>query len=137
MLAGVLIKEAASFERENPDQRLEAVQFESLFDRRLRKYEESKETVQQEKDTQMELISQLREAHAAFAQARRGELSNRKREEALQSLETGYAKYKEIISNLEVGRRFYKDLAKIVVRFRDECSEYARQRHVELKRLEK
>ena len=85
----------------------------------------------------MELISQLREAHAAFAQAKRGDVFNRKHEEKLQSLEAGYAKYNEIISNLEVGRRFYKDLAKIVIRYRDECIAYALERNAELKQLDR
>ena len=131
------MKETARFERENPDQRIEAIHFDDIFDERLRKYDKGKDVVREEKEVQMELISQLRETHAAFAQAKKEDASNRKREEELQRLETGYVKYNEIISNLEVGRQFYKDLAKIVVRFRDECSVYARQRNVELRQLER
>lgn len=88
-------------------------------------------------EAQIELVSQLREAHAAFTQAKKGESSNRRREEALQSLELGYAKYSEIIINLEVGRRFYNDLTKIVIRFLDDCRSHARKRDTELRRLER
>ena len=131
------MNETTRFERENPDQDLNATRFDEIFDGRLVRYDKGKEVVREEKEAQMELISQLREAHATFAQAKRGDVSNRKREEELQSLETGYAKYNEIISNLEVGRRFYKDLAKIVTRFRDECKAYARERNTELNQLER
>ena len=60
-------------------------------------------------------------ANAAFLVARRGDQSTKKREQALQNLENAYFKYKEIISNLDVGRKFYNDLAKITNRFRDDC----------------
>ena len=131
------MKEVAKLDDEMSDQIIGTIQFDNIIDERLKRYDEGKDTVRQEMEAQMELVSQLREAHAAFTQAKRGDTFNRKREEELQRLETGYAKYNEIISNLEVGRRFYKDLAKIVVRFRDECNAYGSQRNAEMRRLER
>ena len=137
MIVDVILEETAHLECENTDQKVKATQFENIFDERLKKYDKAKETVREETEAQMVLVSQLREAHAAFTQAKRGESSSRKREEALQSLESGYAKYSEIINNFEVGRGFYKDLAKIVVRFLDDCRSYADKRNAEVKQLER
>ena len=80
-------------------QSIEAVQFEDLFDKRLRMYDADKEMVKEENKEQQEAIKRLQEANAAFVSARRGDRSTKQREQALQSLENSFFKYKEIISN--------------------------------------
>lgn len=131
-----LLREAARLEREYPMQSIEAVQFEDLFDKRVRIYDADKEMVGEENKEQQEAIKRLQEANAAFVSARRGDQSTKQREQALQSLENSFFRYKEIISNLDVGRKFYNDLAKIVSRFRDECRTFAYQRKAEASQLE-
>src|SRR5439155_743468 len=123
-----LLREAARLEREYPMQSIEAVQFESLFDKRLQIYDVDQEMVKNEAKEQQEAIERLKEANAAFVNARRGDQSTKQREQALQSLENAFIKYKDLISNLDVGRKFYNDLAKIVNRFRDDCRNFAYQR---------
>ena len=118
-------------------QTVEAVQFESLFDKRLQMYDVDQDMVQEEEKEQAEATKRLQDANAAFLIARRGDQSTKKREQALQSLENAYFKYKEIISNLDVGRKFYNDLAKIVNRFRDDARSFAYQRKSEASVLEK
>jgi programmed cell death 6-interacting protein len=118
-------------------QTIEAVQFESLFDRRLQMYDADQDMVQQEEQEQAEAIKRLQDANAAFLMTRRGDQSTKKREQALQNLENAYFKYKEIISNLDVGRKFYNDLAKIVNRFRDEARTFAYNRKSEASHLER
>jgi programmed cell death 6-interacting protein len=118
-------------------QTIEAVQFEALFDKRLQMYDADQNTVQEEEKEQAEATKRLQDANAAFLVARRGDQSTKKREQALQNLENAYFKYKEIISNLDVGRKFYNDLAKIVSRFRDEARGFAYQRKSEASQLEK
>ena len=117
-------------------QKIEPAQFENLFEERLERYEEDQKLVATEKDEQDKISSQLRNANTAFANARKGDTSTREREQALQTLENAYVKYKEIISNLNTGRKFYNDLAKIVNRFRDDCKNFAYQRRVEARQLE-
>ena len=117
-------------------QSIEAVQFEDFFDRRLQRYESDKAMVKDEEEEQGEVASRLQVANSAFANARRGDSSTRDREKALQKLENAYFKYKEIISNLDVGRKFYNDLAKIVGQFRDACKAFAYQRRAEASQLE-
>jgi programmed cell death 6-interacting protein len=118
-------------------QTIEAVQFEGLFDKRLQMYDVDQDMVKDEAKEQQEAIKRLQDANVAFVNARRGDQSTKQREQALQSLENAYFKYKEIISNLDVGRKFYNDLAKIVSRFRDDCRSFAYQRKSEASQIEK
>lgn len=131
-----LLREAARLEREYPMQTIEAVQFEGLFDKRLQMYDVDQDMVQEEEKDQAEAVKRLQDANAAFLIARRGDQSTKKREQALQNLENAYFKYKEIISNLDVGRKFYNDLAKIVSRFRDDARSFAYQRKSEASQIE-
>ncbi|CAI6338206.1 unnamed protein product [Periconia digitata] len=131
-----LLREAARLEREYPMQNIEAVQFENLFDKRLQMYDVDQDMVKQELQDQLEAIRRLEAANNAFVNARRGDQSTKQREQALQSLENAYYKYKEIIANLDVGRKFYNDLAKIVNRFRDDCRSFAYQRKQEASQIE-
>ncbi|KAF1926127.1 BRO1-domain-containing protein [Didymella exigua CBS 183.55] len=131
-----LLREAARLEREYPMQTIEAVQFEDLFDRRLQMYDVDQDMVQEEVREQADAIKRLQDANASFLIARRGDQSTKQREQALQSLENAYFKYKEIISNSDVGRKFYNDLAKIVNRFRDDARSFAYQRKSEASAIE-
>ncbi|KAL5120499.1 pH-response regulator protein palA/rim20 [Pleosporales sp. CAS-2024a] len=131
-----LLREAARLEREYPMQTIEAVQFEGLFDKRLEMYDADQDMIRVEEAEQAECIKRLKDANTAFLVARRGDQSTKKREQALQNLENAYFKYKEIISNLDVGRKFYNDLAKIVSRFRDDARSFAYQRKSEASQIE-
>ena len=89
-----LLREAARLEREYPMQTIEAVQFEALFDKRLQMYDVDQEMVKQEAKEQREAIQRLQDANTAFLNARKGDQSTKQREQALQSLENAYFKYK-------------------------------------------
>jgi programmed cell death 6-interacting protein len=131
-----ILAEAAHLEREYPLQKIEPAHFEDLFARRLDRYDSDIAMVKSETDEQEELLQKLKQANSAFLVARRGDSSTRDREQALQKLENAYLKYKEIVSNLDVGRKFYNDLAKMVTRFRNDCQSFAYQRRVEAGQLE-
>ncbi|KAJ6085885.1 hypothetical protein N7486_010166 [Penicillium sp. IBT 16267x] len=131
-----LLRETARLEREFPMQTIQASQFEDLFEEQLRHYDSDRQMLAQEQKEQEQISEQVREANRAFTQAHRGDTSTKERETALQDLENGYLKYKEILSNLEVGRKFYNDLAKIVSRFRDDCKAFVHQRRMEASQLE-
>lgn len=131
-----LLKESARLEREFPMQAIQASQFEDLFEEHLRLYDSDRDMLAQERKDQEQLSEQLQEANRSFTRAHKGDASTKDREAALQDLENGYLKYKEIISNLEVGRKFYNDLAKIVGRFRDDAKAFVHQRRMEASQLE-
>jgi programmed cell death 6-interacting protein len=136
-----LLAEAARLEREFPMQPISPAQFESLFESRLETYEVDQEAVLTDQEEQDQLIVRLKEANKAFLSARQADSSSssgqlKAREQALQDLENGYVKYKEIISNLETGRKFYNDLAGHVTRFRDQCQKQVAARRVEKSEME-
>ena len=132
----VILAEAARLERDFPMQKIEPAHFEDLFQERLEQYDEEKATIDSERSAQDELSAQIVEANTLFTNARKGDTSTRERERALQKLENAYLKYKEIVANINTGRKFYNDLAKIVTRFRDDCKNFAYQRRVEASQLE-
>ena len=136
MVDPALLGEAARLEREYPMQKIEAAQFESLFEQRFEAYEPDREMLVQEQEDQDQIAARLREANRAFLDARKGDSSTREREKALQELETGYLKYKEIVANLDTARKFYNDLANHVSRFRETCKAQVKQRKIEAGQLE-
>jgi programmed cell death 6-interacting protein len=131
-----ILVEAARLEREYPGMQLAAAHFEDFFEQRLARYDPDVEAVKTEALEQDRLLEQLEGANAAFISVRKGDTSSREREQALQKLENAYFKYKEIVSNLEVGRKFYNDLSKIVGRFRDDCKAFSYSRRSEAAQME-
>lgn len=131
-----ILSEAARLEREFPSQTMVPAHFEDFFEKRLEKYDSDLEALKSEAEEQDRLTARLQEANASFVAARKGDTSSREREQALQRLENAYFKYKEIVNNLEVGRKFYNDLAKIVGKFRDGCKAFLYERQEEAARLE-
>lgn len=131
-----ILTEAARLEREYPNQVIVPAHFEDFFEKRLTKYNVDIQELQSESEEQDRLTAQLESANASFVAARKGDTSSKEREQALQRLENAYYKYKEIVSNLEVGRKFYNDLAKIVGRFRDGCKAFVYERRQEATRME-
>ncbi|CZS90214.1 probable pH-response regulator palA protein [Rhynchosporium agropyri] len=131
-----ILAEAARLEREYPSQIVVPAHFEDFFEQRLTKYDADIDGLKKESDEQDRLTAQLEQANQEFVLARKGDTSSREREQALQKLENAYFKYKEIVSNLEVGRKFYNDLAKIVGRFRDGVRSFVYERREEAIRME-
>ena len=108
-----------------------------MFSSRLEtRYNMDKQVLAEESSEQEELIQRLREANSSFLTCRLVDSSLVERESAIQTLEIGYFKYKELMGNLEGGRTFYNDLAKHLSRLRDECKHVVYQRRVEAGQLE-
>lgn len=135
-ISNAILVEAARLEREHPGIQIAAANFENFFDTLLERYQVAIDGVKNEATEQDRLLAQLESVNAAFVAAKRGDSSSREREQALQKLENAYFKYKEIVSNLEVGRKFYNDLSKIVGRFRDDCKSFSFSRRSEAAQLE-
>ncbi|EGX93841.1 pH-response regulator protein palA/RIM20 [Cordyceps militaris CM01] len=135
-----ILKEAARLERTYPTTSIVPAHFEDFFDKRLDKlYETDIDGLDKEAKEQEQLVAQLQRANREFeAQKQKGSSrANREREQALQRLDSAYYKYKEILNNLDVGRKFYNDLSKIVGQgFRDEAKSWVAQRRMEARALE-
>lgn len=134
-----IMREAARLERSYPHTTIVPAHFEDFFERRLdRLYEADLEALDREKAEQERLLSEVERVNREFeSQKRVRDKDTRVREERLQTLEEAYLKYKEIVGNLEVGRKFYNDLSRIVGQiFRDQARGWANQRRMEARALE-
>lgn len=132
-----ILAEAARLERNNfAGTQVVPADFEGFFEQRLARYDDDLDAVKAEENDQEEMLARLESINSVFVAAKRGDTSSKDRERALQKLENAYFKYKEIVSNLEVGRKFYNDLSKIVGRFRDDCRSFSYSRSSEAAQLE-
>ncbi|EFY96207.2 pH-response regulator protein palA/RIM20 [Metarhizium robertsii ARSEF 23] len=135
-----ILKEAARLERTYPSTAIVPAHFEDFFEKRLdRLYEPELDALDKESLEQDRLLKEVERANAEFESQKRrcGDRGSREREQALQKLDSAYFKYKEIINNLEVGRKFYNDLNKIVGQgFRDVVKGWVAQRRMEARVLE-
>ncbi|KAF8473871.1 BRO1-like domain-containing protein [Kalaharituber pfeilii] len=132
-----LLAETARIERESPMTKIEPYHFDTLFDNRLStRYSPERNSITEEASEQTQLSTRLREANAAFIAVRKLDSSIKERETALQTLENGYFKYREIVQNLDTGRKFYNDLSKLVGRWTGEVKAWVYERTVEAKRVE-
>ncbi|KAJ2989942.1 hypothetical protein NUW58_g3208 [Xylaria curta] len=113
--------------------------FEDFFEKRLDSlYEPDLEMVQKEGAEQEKMFSDLIRANREFESQKKlaGDKGTREREQTLQKLENAYYKYKELTSNVEVGRKFYNDLSRIVGSFRDNARIFVTERRREARMLE-
>lgn len=135
-----ILKEAARLERTYPTTALVPAHFEDFFDRRLDKlYEPEIGEIPKEESEQDRVLGAVERANQEFEAQKRqhGGRASRDREEALQRLDNAYFKYKEVVNNLEVARKFYNDLNKIVGQgFSDRVKSWVAERHMEARSLE-
>ncbi|KAI1163121.1 BRO1-like domain-containing protein [Nemania serpens] len=135
-----ILAEAARLERnQTVATAIVPAHFEDFFDKRLDSlYEPDLEMVKKEGAEQEKLLSDLVRANREFESQKKmaGDKGNLEREQALQKLENAYYKYKELTSNVEVGRKFYNDLSRIVGNFRDSARTFATERRREARMLE-
>jgi programmed cell death 6-interacting protein len=127
--------EAAKLERDYPMRRVESKQLQHVFVGRLKQYDSDKSGVAEQDRDQEKVMQRIQEANAEFVTARKGDTSNKQRETVLQSLQNGYFNYKEILSNLQGGRKFYNDLIQIVKEFRGECKSFVFKRRTEASQI--
>ncbi|KAI1084769.1 BRO1-domain-containing protein [Whalleya microplaca] len=132
--------EAARLERAH-GAALAAAHFEDFFERRLdERYEREVRLLEDEEEEQGRLAAELVRVHREFEGQKRvaaaGSGGSREREQALQRLENAYYKYKELVSNVDVARKFYNDLSRIVGGFRDSARAFVAERRREARVLE-
>ena len=136
-----IMKETARLERAYPNTPIVASHFDSFFATRLHDLYESdqEQLVGKEKTDQEKLLDDTTRANREFISQKKAagtDRGGREREAALQQLDNAHYKYKEIVRNVEVGRKFYNDLSKIVGSFRDRCRTWVQQRRSEARAME-
>lgn len=134
-----IMKEAARLERTYPNTQIVPAHFEDFFEKRLDSmYEADLALIEKESAEQEKMLADVTRANRDFEAQKKtaGDRGSREREAALQALDNAYYKYKEIVSNVEVGRKFYNDLSKIVGSFRDRCRDWVGERRKDARGLE-
>lgn len=111
---------------------IEAAHFEPLFERELAAYERFRREMQASEQTQEQRLEAIAERNAAFLQARRVDSTVRKRQDALQMLDLGHAKYREISANLIEGLKFYNAMVKMLHDLRENVLGWVHQRQGEM-----
>jgi programmed cell death 6-interacting protein len=134
-----ILQEAARLERAYPSTAIVPAHFTEFFDKRLDTlYEPDLEAVDREKAEQEKQLAEVAKLNEEFERTKRKNAAAglKEREAALQKLDAAFYKYKEIVSNLEAGRKFYNDLARLVGQFRDSCRVWVAERRREARALE-
>ena len=134
-----ILVEAARLERTYPTTAIVPAHFEDFFDKRLDAlYEADLEAAEKERTDQEKALAEVERANREFEAQKRsvGDRGNAEREKALQRLDNAYYKYKEIVSNVEVGRKFYNDLSQIVELFRNQVRQWVNERRKDARSLE-
>ncbi|KAJ4403621.1 pH-response regulator protein palA/rim20 [Gnomoniopsis sp. IMI 355080] len=134
-----IMKEAARLERAYPNTQIVPAHFEDFFEKRLDSmYEADLALIDKEAAEQDKMLSDVTRTNRDFESQKKtaGDRGTREREAALQALDNAYYKYKEIVSNVEVGRKFYNDLSKIVGSFRDRCRDWVGARRKDARAME-
>ncbi|KAF3916011.1 Rhophilin-1 [Arthrobotrys entomopaga] len=131
-----LLAEVSKIEQDQPLKPIDAADFEILFAQRLRAYDEYQSLQAEEQNKQDALIEKIKEANSAFLASRKVDDSLKERETAIQALETAYTKHQEVIGNLESGRKFYNDLAKLLARLQQEAKSFVYTRKYEAEQME-
>jgi programmed cell death 6-interacting protein len=138
-IKGDILGEAARLERTYPTTAIVPAHFEDFFEKRLDSmYEPDMEALEKEVADQEKVLAEVQRANREFEAQKRsaGGRGSGEREAALQMLDDAYYKYKEIVNNLEVGRKFYNDLTTIVGHFRDQAKEWVNERRKDAISLE-
>jgi programmed cell death 6-interacting protein len=130
-----LIAEAEKLERKYPMRNVDSGQLKHVYAEKINQYHADRSVIIEQDREQERVMQRVQEANAEFVAARKGDTSNKQRETALQSLQNGYFNYKEIISNLEAGRRFYNGLVQIVTEFQNDCNSFVFRRRTEASQI--
>ncbi|KAJ3836346.1 BRO1-like domain-containing protein [Lentinula raphanica] len=140
-----IVKAASGFERlaetseaQKHQDRIPGVHpamFEDVLNDELVKYDKFVTWMRNLEGKQEEVIASIRTENELFLGSRKNSEMVKAREQALQSLDISYHKYKEIIQNLEEGINFYNDLAGILLQFKESCRQWCTERKHEIHAL--
>lgn len=96
---------------QNAESALEAVQFEYIYERHIKLFNNDLKYVELLKELQVNIEKKIHSVNLSLTQARslQYDVSQQNRLDALQTFEEAYVQYLELVSNLNNGSRFYSD----------------------------
>ncbi|KAH7884708.1 BRO1-like domain-containing protein [Phlebopus sp. FC_14] len=127
-----IVTAAANFERWVE---VTPAMFANVSDEELAKYDRFIQGLAEGQKKQQELLEAIKSANNDFLASRKEDTSVKEREIALQYLDQAHAKYREILRNLDEGRKFYNDMAGILARFKEACRLWSNARSQEAQSL--
>ncbi|KAG9315304.1 putative pH-response regulator protein [Chiua virens] len=105
--------------------------FTDISDEELAKYDKFIQGLMEGQKKQEGLVEVIKSTNEKFLSSRREDSVVKRREQALQSLDLAYAKYREITHNLEEGHKFYNDMTNLLSRFKEACRIWSNARSQE------
>ncbi|KIM39855.1 hypothetical protein M413DRAFT_19615 [Hebeloma cylindrosporum] len=127
-----IMKAASGFEKlteVTPDM------FEDILDEELAKFDKFLVEMEEIVRKQDGILGEIQTRDKLFLDSRRDDPVVKERENALQSLDLAYFKYREITRNLDEGFKFYNDLAGILIQFKEVCKTWSLHRNQEIHTL--
>ncbi|KAI9489347.1 ALIX V-shaped domain binding to HIV-domain-containing protein [Zychaea mexicana] len=134
-ISPVLLKKAAQITAKSPVVKIDPAQFEELFVDELRKYDDTLMEIDRQDERQSQVLREMARVHQDYSKARENGSATAKRERALQNLSQAYLKFKEIMTNLQDGLKFYTDHARGLAAFRESCLKYCYHRNAQADQL--
>ncbi|CAG8473195.1 3077_t:CDS:2 [Ambispora leptoticha] len=123
-----LRKEAAKITSKGIGVKIESAHFEDFFAQRLARYEPFLQMVKQETENQENLINSIIELNHLLRESRQHSDANSARVKALQNLEAGYDKFKEILKNIREGEQFYRTFEIPLTEWKNACQKFVESR---------
>jgi len=112
-----------------------AADFESLFEREMKKYSKYSRELDINASSQKEKLEAIVKQNADFVAARKLDTTAKRRAQALQKLDAAYHKFVEIGRNLADGLEFYNQLTRTLSYRRDQVRQWAHSRHTDVAQL--
>ena len=107
--------------------------YDPVFTKQLSRYDTVQSQLEANITQQSTLLKNIQAANERFKQATRASETLKQREQALQNLEAGYNAFKDLTDNMRQGVKFYTDIATVLQRLHEQCSDYASARAIEKK----
>ncbi|CAG8808105.1 36878_t:CDS:10, partial [Gigaspora margarita] len=126
-----LLKEAAKITANGTAIKIEPAHFEELFIEELKKYDKFLAFMQREAENQEKLLNHIQGKYQELTEKRNKAMNNSGRAETLEKYKTAYQKFREILSNLQEGIKFYRNFEATLRDYKKKCQEFATNRQKE------
>lgn len=127
-----IISAASNFNRW---EELTPAMFVDVSDAELAKYDRYIQGLAEGKKKQEGILEAIKSKNEQFLSSRKEDPAVKDREIVLHNLDMAYAKYLEITRNLDEGRKFYNEMASILLRFKEACRLWSNRRSQEAQSL--
>ncbi|KAI8393304.1 ALIX V-shaped domain binding to HIV-domain-containing protein [Radiomyces spectabilis] len=134
-ISEALLAKASELTGGIPTVKIEPEQFKGVFTQELKKYGKFQLDMNTSVDAQVDRLETMQQVYEEFAMIVRSSDGAAKRQKAIQNLEMGFDKFKEIRTNLVEGINFYSKYMDTLTKFKNSCVDFAMARRMEASEL--